>query len=263
MSAAGKILSSIRDSVATLTFNNPERHNAVSLEMWRAAAELLENFAADPSVRLVILTGAGDKAFASGADISKFDSERGSADAVATYNSTVERLQQTLLDYPKPTLALIRGYCIGGGLSIALCCDLRIANEKSRFAIPAAKLGLGYSYSSVRHLMDLVGPQFAYEILFTARQFDATEALKMGLVNSVLPDSEIQAYAHQMAEMIGGNAPLTIQAVKRIVREALKEESQRDAAACDLLVQQCFASADYEEGRRAFLEKRKPRFTGR
>ncbi len=263
MSEAGKILSSIQGSVATLTFNNPERHNAVSLEMWRAAAELLENFAADPAVRLVILTGAGDKAFASGADISKFDSERGSADAVATYNSTVERLQQTLLDYPKPTLALIRGYCIGGGVSIALCCDLRIANDKSRFAIPAAKLGLGYSYASVRHLMDLVGPQFVYEILFTARQFDATEALQMGLVNRVVPDAEIQAYVDQMAGQIGGNAPLTINAVKRIVSEALKDESQRDMAACDLLVQQCFASADYQEGRRAFLEKRKPRFTGR
>ncbi len=184
-------------------------------------------------------------------------------DAVATYNAAVERLQHTLLDYPKPTLALIRGYCIGGGLSIAVSCDLRIANDKSRFAIPAAKLGLGYSYASVSRLMDLVGPQFVYEILFTARQFDAAEASQMGLVNRVLPDSEIHAYVQRTAESIGGNAPLTIQAVKRIVSEALKNETERDVVACDLLVQQCFASADYQEGRRAFLEKRKPRFTGR
>ena len=263
MSATDKILSSVHDSVATLTINNPERHNAVSLEMWQTAAMALKDFADNPAVRVVILTGAGDKAFASGADISKFEHERGSADAVAEYNATVDRLQQTLLDYPKPTVALIRGYCIGGGLSMALCCDLRIANDKSRFAIPAAKLGLGYSYASVRRLMDLVGPQFVYEILFTARQFDATEALQMGLVNRVLPETEIHDYVHQMAETIGGNAPLTIQAVKRIVCEALKEQSQRDLAACDRLVQQCFASADYREGRRAFLEKRKPGFQGR
>lgn len=263
MSSKGQILSDVKGNIATLTFHNPERHNAVSLEMWQTAAELLDNFAADPAVRLVILTGAGDKAFASGADISKFESERGSANAVAVYNAAVDRLQHTLLEYVKPTLALIRGYCIGGGLSIAVCCDLRIANDKSRFAIPAAKLGLGYSYSSVRRLMDLVGPQFVYEILFTARQFDANEALLMGLVNRVLPDAEIHAYAERMAEMIGGNAPLTIQAVKRIVSEALKDESRRDIPACDLLVQQCFASADYQEGRRAFLEKRKPHFTGR
>lgn len=249
--------------MATLTFHNPERHNAVSLEMWRSAVELLDAFAADPGVRVVILTGAGDKAFASGADISKFDSERGSADAVSSYNAAVDRLQHTLLEYSKPTMALIRGYCIGGGLSIAVCCDLRIANDKSRFAIPAAKLGLGYSYSSVTRLMDLIGPQFVYEILFTARQFDAGEALQMGLVNRVLPDAEIASYVDHIAGLIGDNAPLTIQAVKRIVAEALKNETERDVAACDLLVKKCFASADYEEGRRAFLEKRKPRFTGR
>ena len=231
--------------------------------MWRSATKVLEDFAADPAVRVVVLTGAGGKAFASGADISKFESERGSRDDVDTYNAAVERLQHTLLDYPKPTIALIRGYCIGGGLGIAVSCDVRICNDESRFGIPAAKLGLGYSYDSIRRLMDLIGPQFVYEILFTARQFDAAEALGMGLVNRIVPDTEIEKYVSDMADMIGGNAPLTIRAVKRIVSEALKDEDKRDLASCQRLVKQCFESADYQEGRRAFMEKRKPSFTGR
>ena len=262
MDTSDKILSTTHGFTGTLTFNNPERHNAVSLEMWRRAAAVLDDFAADPAVRFVVLTGAGGKAFVSGADISKFESERASAAAVAEYNAAVDRLQQTLLDYPKPTLALIRGYCVGGGVNIAISCDLRICNESARFAITAAKLGLGYGHESVRRLIDLVGPQFASEILFTARQFDAAEALHMGLVNSVVPDAEIDEYARKMGETIGGNAPLTIRAMKRIIVELLKNERDRDLAACDLLVKQCFDSADYQEGRRAFMEKRRPIFSG-
>jgi enoyl-CoA hydratase len=257
-----KILSSVNGAAATLTFNNPDRHNAVSLEMWQASARVLENFAADPAVRVVVLTGAGDKAFVSGADISKFESERGSAEAVAAYNAAGERLQQMLLDYPKPTVALIRGYCMGGGVNIAACCDLRIANEKARFAVPAAKLGLGYSYASIRRLMDLIGPQFVYEMLLTARQLDSTDALRMGLVNRIVPDTGIEAYVLDLADTIAGNAPLTLRAVKRAVREALKDFGERDVAACEDLVRQCFESADYREGRRAFMEKRKPVFSG-
>ncbi len=262
METSDKILSTIDGFMDTLTFNNPERHNALSLEMWRRAATVLEDFEADPAVRFVVLTGEGGKSFVSGADISKFESERGSSDAVAEYNATVERLQRTLSDYPKPTLALIRGYCVGGGVNIAISCDLRVCNESSRFAIPAAKLGLGYGYRSVRRLMDLVGPQFVSEILFTARQFDAGEALQMGLVNRIVPDAEIKDYARKMGETIGGNAPLTIRAMKRIVSELLKDEHARDIAACELLVSKCFESADYQEGRRAFMEKRKPVFNG-
>lgn len=257
-----KILSSTDGAIGTLTFNNPERHNAVSLEMWRMAAEVLDTFAHDPEIRAVVLTGAGGKAFVSGADISKFDSERASADAVAVYNAAVEHFQATLTDYPKPTIAFIRGYCIGGGLGIAVSCDLRIANEAARFGIPAAKLGLGYGLLNIQRLMRLVGPQFVNEMLFTARQVDAPDGLRMGLVNRVIPDGEIDSYVRDLAETIASNAPLTIHAVKGIVRELLRDEKDRDAAACDALVRQCFESEDYREGRQAFLEKRKPRFTG-
>jgi enoyl-CoA hydratase len=258
-----KILSTAGGSVGTLTFNNPQRHNAVSLEMWQDANAALEDLARDPAVRIVVLTGAGGKAFVSGADITKFESERSTMEAVETYNAAVERFSQTLLDYPKPTIAMIRGYCIGGGVGIAVCCDLRICNEQSRFGVPAAKLGLGYAMDSIRRLMNLVGPQFVNEMLFTARQFDASEAFHMGFVNKVVPDGEIEDYMRKMAETIAGNAPLTIRAVKGIVRALLLDPAARDVAACDVLVKQCFESADYQEGRRAFLEKRKPVFSGK
>ena len=263
MSVDQKILSSIEGAVGTLTFNNPQRHNAVSLDMWQDAARVLEELAADPAVRVVVLTGAGGKAFVSGADISKFESERATTDAVATYNAAVERFSKALLDYDKPTIAMIRGYCIGGGVGIAVCCDIRIANDASKFGVPAAKLGLGYGIANIRRLMDLVGPQFVNEMLFTARQFDAAEALQIRLVNRVAPDSEIETYVRCMAEMIAGNAPLTIRAVKGIVRELLRDPQERDVAVCDALVKRCFESADYREGRRAFLEKRKPVFSGK
>jgi enoyl-CoA hydratase/carnithine racemase len=258
-----KILSSAAGAIGTLTFNNPERHNAVSLEMWQQANCALEELAANAAVRVVVLTGAGGKSFVSGADISKFESERASADAVATYNAAVEGFSQTLLDYAKPTIAMIRGFCIGGGVGIAVCCDLRICNQASRFGVPAAKLGLGYGMENLRRLMTLVGPQFVNEMLFTARQFDAAEASAMGLVNRVVPDREIEDYVRLMAETIAANAPLTIAAVKGIVRELLRDNGERDSAACELLVRRCFESADYQEGRRAFLEKRKPVFTGK
>jgi enoyl-CoA hydratase len=257
-----KILSNIDGAIATLTFNNPERHNAVSLDMWRRAKEVLEEFAADHRVRVIVVTGAGGKAFVSGADISKFESERASSGAVAIYNAAVEAFSQTLLNLDKPAISMIRGYCIGGGVGIAVCCDLRIANESARFGVPAAKLGLGYGFANLRRLMDLVGPQFVSEMLFTARQFSAAEALTMGLVNRVYPDSEIEGALQELAETIAGNAPLTLRAVKATVRELLRDESQRDAARCDALARACFESQDYQEGRRAFVEKRKPQFRG-
>jgi len=255
-----KILSATSGSIGTLTFNNPERHNAMSLDMWRAATAVLEQFEQDATVRVIVLAGAGGKAFVSGADISKFESERDTLDAVAEYNAAVDRFSQALGDCSKPTIAMIRGYCVGGGLGIAVCCDMRIANDAARFAVPAAKLGLGYGYANVRRIMDLVGPQDATEMLLTARQFDAAQAERTGLVNHMVLDAEIESYVRDLAESIAGNAPLTIRAVKRIVRELRSEEP--DFAACELLVRQCFESADYREGRRAFLEKRKPVFRG-
>ena len=262
MDNASRILARVDGFVGTLTFNNPERRNAMSLEMWREASDVLETFATDPEVRVVVLTGAGGKAFVSGADISKFESERGSTEAVAVYGAAVERLQQVLVSHPKPTVAMIRGYCIGGGVNIAIACDMRICDESARFGIPAAKLGLGYGRSSIRLLLDLVSPQFVHELIFTARHVDAAVAFHMGLVNRVVPDSDIEAYVAGLSETIAGNAPLTIRATKRTVRDLLSDARDRDDAASELLVQQCFDSADYEEGRRAFLEKRKPMFTG-
>jgi len=255
-----KILSATDGPIGTLTFNNPERHNAMSLDMWRAATTVLEQFELDPAVRVIVLTGAGGKAFVSGADISKFESERNTLDAVAEYNAAVDRFSQALGECSKPTIAMILGYCVGGGLGIAVCCDLRIANDAGRFAVPAAKLGLGYGYANIRRIMNLVGPQFTTEMLLTARQFDASDALRTGLVNHVVPDGEIEGYVRDLAETIAGNAPLTIRAAKRIVRE-LRSDSP-DVAACDALVRQCFESADYREGRSAFMEKRKPVFRG-
>jgi enoyl-CoA hydratase len=249
-------------AVGYLTFNNPERHNAMSLEMWRDGATAIREFCDAGDVRVVVLTGAGEKAFVAGADISRFGEERNSADAVAEYGAAVADFQQTLTVAPMPTIAKIGGYAIGGGLAIALCCDIRIASDDSRFAVPAAKLGLGYAASGIERLMQIVGPSFAMEIFYTARQFDAAEALTMGLVNRVVPRADLSSCCDDYVARIAGNAPLTIKAVKTAVQENLKAPSDRDTALCEAQVAACFASQDYIEGRTAFAEKRKPVFTG-
>jgi enoyl-CoA hydratase len=248
--------------VGTVIFNNPERHNAVSLEMWEAAADMLTACTNDAEIRVVVLTGAGGKAFVSGADISKFGSERATKEGVSAYNAATERLYAALNDFPKPTIAMIRGYCIGGGLGLAAACDLRVATVNSRFAVPAAKLGLGYDYPGLKRLSDIVGPSFTKEIFYTARQFDAEEARQMGFVNRVVSDSELETYVKSYTDMISANAPMTIGAVKFTVGELLKDESKRDIGRCAEMVRACFASRDYVEGRTAFMEKRKPVFTG-
>jgi enoyl-CoA hydratase len=257
-----KMLSRKEGHVGYVIFNNPERRNAVSLEMWEATARILDDFKKDIDIRCVVLTGAGDKAFVSGADISRFENERANEEAIARYGQTVERANTAVYEYPKPTIAMIRGYCIGGGLGLALCCDLRICSNDSRFAVPAAKLGLGYPYHGLKKLVDVVGPSFAKEIFYTARQFDAEEARIMGLVNRVVPPEELAAHVKKYADTIAENAPLTIAATKYIIGEVVKDESKRDLAKCEALVKQCFDSRDYVEGRRAFMEKRKPAFIG-
>jgi len=257
-----KMLSRKEGKVGYLTFNNPERHNAVSLEMWEAAEGFLEDFKKDKNIRVVVVAGAGGKAFISGADISKFEKERSTQEAVDRYNASVDRANNAFYTFPKPTIAMIRGYCIGGGVGLALCCDLRICTEGSKFAVPAAKLGLGYRFDGLKKLVDVVGPSFAKEIFFTARQFTAAEAQMMGLVNRVLPDSELESYVKDYAETIAANAPLTVDSVKYIVGQAVTDESKRNLKQCDELVQACFASNDYKEGRKAFMEKRKPAFSG-
>ena len=257
-----KMLSRKEGHVGYVVFNNPERRNAVSLEMWEATTKILADFGNDNDIRVVVLTGAGDKAFVSGADISKFENERASEEAVARYNQTVERANAAIYEYPKPTIAMIRGYCIGGGVGLALSCDLRICSDDSRFAVPAAKLGLGYPYHGLKKLVDVVGVSFAKEIFYTARQFDAEEARTMGLVNRVVKAAELEGYVKKCAETIGENAPMTIATTKFIIGEVVKDETKRDLAKCAAMVKQCFESSDYTEGRRAFMEKRKPVFTG-
>ncbi len=257
-----KMLSRKEGGVGYVIFNNPERHNAVSLEMWAATRDILAQFRDDPEVRAVVLTGAGGKAFVSGADISKFASERSSEEAVATYNATTEQAFSAVHDFPKPTIAMIRGYCIGGGMALATCCDVRIATPGSKFGIPAAKLGLGYDHKGVRRLMTVVGPSFAKEIFFTARQFDAEEARMMGFVNRVVPDEDLENYVRSYGSMIAANAPLTMGAAKLAINELLKDEAERDIDSVAAAVKRCFDSKDYIEGRTAFLEKRKPAFKG-
>ena len=258
-----KVLAEKAGGVGRLTFNNPERRNAVSLEMWQAVEAILDDFARDDAVRVVVLTGAGGKAFVSGADISRFEDERASEEAVRHYNETTERVYAGLQAFAKPTIAKIRGYCIGGGTALAVCCDLRICDEGARFAIPAARLGLGYRYGGLKRLVDVVGPAFAKEILFTARQFGAAEAAAMGLVNRVVPEAELDAFVQDYADTIAGNAPLTVAAAKVVIGEMTKDPGERDLERADRMVAACFASEDYVEGRRAFMEKRKPAFTGR
>ena len=244
-----------------MIFNNPERRNAVSLDMWQAIPEVLGAFGADDAIRVVVLAGAGDKAFVSGADISQFEKQRSTAETVAHYDEIGEKAQTRLKNFDKPVIAMIRGYCIGGGLNIANLCDLRIAADDARFGIPAAKMGLGYRASSMKLLVDVVGAAFAREIMITARQFSAVEAKEMGLVNRVVPVAELEKLTREYCDAIAANAPLTVRAAKRIIGEVLKPDL--DAALCNALVKECFDSADYIEGRKAFMEKRKPVFTGK
>ena len=256
-----KILSRKDGAIGWLVFNNPERRNAVSLEMWQAIPGVLDGFAADNEVRVVVLTGAGDKAFVSGADISQFEKQRSTAETVAHYDEVGEKAQTRLKEFDKPVIAMIRGYCLGAGVNIASVCDLRIASEDARFGIPAAKMGLGYRAGSMKQLVDIVGPAFAREIMITARQFSAAEAKEMGLVHKVVPVPELEKTVREYCEMVAGNAPLTMRAAKRIIREVGK--TTYDVAACKAWVKECFDSEDYAEGRTAFMEKRKPVFKGR
>ncbi len=258
-----KILGTKKGAIGTLTFNYPEKHNAMSPEMAQAAAAVIEDFERDSAVRVIILRGAGSKAFVSGGDISKYEKNRATPEQVAAYTAMSSGFRDALANTNKPTIAMIRGWCLGGGLAIALRCDMRICSEDAQFSVPAARLSIGYAAESLGQLIELVGPSVAKEIMFTARRYTAHEAHRIGLVNHVLQAGVLEAFVQQYADTIADNAPLAIVAAKTVINEYIKDASERDQARADQAVAACFTSQDYVEGRRAFMEKRKPVWTGK
>ena len=264
MTQTSKLLMEKDGAIGWITFNQPEKRNAVSQEMWEAMPEYVHDLATDDAIRVVILRGAGDQAFVAGADISQFKDKRKNMADEEEYRRTSARGHDSLTTLQKPLLAMINGFCIGGGLSIAITTDIRIASDDSRFGVPAARLGLGYHYTGMEKLMKLVGPACTKEIFFTARtDFSAHDALRMGLVNQVVPKAELDSFTRRYAETIAKNAPLTIRSAKTTVEQLLKPHPERDLALLDKLIADCFNSEDYQEGVRAFSEKRRPQFKGR
>lgn len=259
---AEKILSRKEGGVWWLIYNQPEKKNAISLDMSVKVVELLDQFAQDDAARVLVVLGAANT-FISGADISEFESKRNDAAAAAKYAEISNRMFSAMRDVEKPTIAMIEGYCFGGGVALAACCDLRLAADDSLFAIPAAKLGLGYRVDFTQLLVDLIGPSFTKEMLYTGRRFTAQEAAGMGLVNRVLPKGELEKYVRDYARTIAENAPLSVRTSKAVVGECLKDHAGRDLEKCERLIDGCSNSEDYRNARRAFMEKKKPVFVGR
>jgi enoyl-CoA hydratase/carnithine racemase len=262
--ATRKILAHVDDAgIGWIVFNQPQRHNALSLEMWQGLADALAAFADRSDVRVAVMRGAGGKAFVSGADISEFEDKRANAEQKEAYGRTAGEASRRLARFEKPMVALIEGYCIGGGLATALAADVRFATPDSRFGIPAARLGLGYEYEGLAKLARIVGPARARDIMFSARFVDAAEARHMGLVNFVEARADIEEAVRDYAGRIAGNAPLTVRAAKAAIDAWERGGRDDDLQRVRDLVDACFDSDDYREGRRAFRDKRRPRFQGR
>ena len=261
--ADGKILRSVTEGVGVITFNNPAKRNAMSLDMWEGLGHALTELRDDPEVRVMIMVGAGDKAFVSGADISQFEKTRHNAQASEEYSRKSAAQRALLAEYPKPTIACIRGFCLGGGMQVAMLADMRIASENSQFGIPAAKLGIAYGYDGLKHLVSLVGPSWARLILYTGMRIDSAEALRIGLVDRVVPDTELWGATMEIARTISGNAPLAVKAAKITIAQVLKDPDKRDMDAIKAIGTACMDSEDFREGRQAFMEKRKPKFKGK
>ena len=258
----GHIETETKGSTCWITFNNPARMNALNAAMWSALPGIIADAQNNDTVRVVILSGAGSKAFSAGADISEFGTAR-TGDAAKNYDALNHAAFGALMKCAKPTIAMIEGYCMGGGLELALCCDLRYAAQGSSFAIPAAKLGIGYNPRWIRPLFSALSATQAKEILFTGRSFSSEEALAMGLITRLLPPDTLASETRELAGLIAENAPLSVYAAKRCIDEFLRVPENPDMKALDELVQACFDSDDYAEGRAAFAEKRKPVFKGK
>ncbi len=263
ISPTDRLIASIDGPIGWLVFNNPAKRNALSLDMWQAIPAVLDRFANEPAVRAVVLRGAGDRAFTAGADVSEFERLRSTPADQERYNTVSEAALTRLQTFPKPTIAMVQGFCMSIGLGIALACDLRFAATSARFASLAARLSLTYRWSDIKKLVDLIGPARTKDFFYSARHVPAEEAAAMGLVEVVRADADIEGYTRAYCARIAENAPLSMTATKRIIAELVKPSSEIDRDLCKSIVASCYASEDYIEGRRAFLEKRQPVFKGR
>ena len=251
-----------RGAIGWIVFNHPAKRNAINTAMWRGIPQAMKQFDADPEVRCVAFRGAGTDAFSAGADISEFEQIRSQKSSIAEYDGLLDQVLHSIQDSPKPSVAMIYGFCMGGGLEIALACDLRYCGRSAQFGIPAAKLSLAYNIEGHKRLLETVGHAYAREIMFLARRYPADEAFTMGLVNRVLPDADVEAYVTDVLKTLGENAPLSIANSKTQIEEYTKSSGAPDAARMQAAIDRCARSADYQEGRRAFMEKRKPLFKG-
>jgi enoyl-CoA hydratase len=252
-----------RGATGWIVFDQPARRNAITNAMWRGIPPAIELLDADPEVRCVAFTGTGTDAFSAGADISEFESARASQTSVLEYDDLQDQALHAIQDSPKPSVAMISGYCLGGGLEIALACDLRYCSASSVFGVPAARLGLAYTVEGHKRLLETVGHARAREIMFLGRRYNADEALAMGLVHRVLPPSALEKFVDEVVKTLAENAPLSIANTKTILEEYVKSAGTPDAGRMRAAIERCARSDDYKEGRRAFMEKRKPDFKGR
>ena len=258
-----KMLSRIEGGIGWMTFNNPERHNAISYEMRLAILTILDTFEKDPGVRVIVMRGAGEKAFVSGSDISQFDKNRDTAEQQAEYDRVSAEVQKRYASLSKPLIAMIHGYCLGGGLGMALNADLRFASPDSQFSVPAAIRGIAYAPDGLKQLVDLVGPAIAKDIMFSARRLNADEALRIGLINRIVDADQLEAETIAYAETLAANAPLSLRASKFFINQLGLECAERDEARMEAMQREAEASEDFKEATRSFVEKRKPVFHGR
>ena len=252
-----------RGATGWIVFDQPAKRNAINNAMWRGIPPAMQQFDADPEVRCVAFRGAGSEAFSAGADISEFEKNRSSNEAVGGYDTLLDQVLHSIQGSLKPSVAMISGYCLGGGVEIALACDLRYCSASSQFGIPAARLGLAYNVEGHKRLLETVGHARAREIMFLGRRYKAEDALAMGLVHRVLPDGELESFVSEVLKTLAENAPLSIANTKTILEEYVKSSGTADAARMRAAIERCAHSEDYKEGRRAFMEKRKPGFKGR